>query len=333
MTDLDEKLLRCFLQNAGAHHGLEELAANLGLSSRETRGALRDLQEAGCPIEQHPHYGWRLTGEPATLMGDFMAAQIRERRAFWEIGVFRQTRSTNDLIHRLGAAGAGEGRVVFAESQTAGRGRYGRAWSGAPGKALLFSCLFRPIWPRDQWTLLTPMTAVALCRALDGLTGGAMKIKWPNDLWIQGRKVGGILTELNRDRHGEWFAVTGIGLNVGQTAEDFPDELRATAISVFQACGEPVGRHRLAASALEQLAGLYAGMVTPSARESMLDEYRGRSALMRRRVVARVGTEEISGCVHGFDLAGGMTLETETGLRTLCSGEITRVLPDHAPAP
>ena len=141
-------------------------------------------------------------------------------RAHWRV-----TDSTNERARELAAAGAPHGTLVTADEQTAGRGRQGRAWSAAPRDAVLMSMVLREIRPE-----LPLAAAVAVCEALPGLDA---RIKWPNDVWVEGRKLAGILVE---GRPQEGWAVLGIGLNV--STEEFPGELREIATSVRLAAGE-----------------------------------------------------------------------------------------------
>ena len=139
--------------------------------------------------------------------------------------------STNDYARELALAGAVHGTVVLAESQTAGRGRQGRSWIAPPGSALTLSALLR--LDRDRLALLPLAAAVATCEACEAVCEVEARIKWPNDVWLDGRKAAGILIEA---RPQEGWAVVGIGLNVN-TAQQFPAELEGIATSLRIACG------------------------------------------------------------------------------------------------
>jgi BirA family biotin operon repressor/biotin-[acetyl-CoA-carboxylase] ligase len=175
-----------------------------------------------------------------------------------EVLVFEETNSTNDLAARAGRDGAGEGLVIFAETQTAGRGRLGRKWISRPHQGLLFSVLLRPRAPQDQWATLTFCAALAVAEAAEELTQCAAAIKWPNDVLIQGRKVSGILLETHQSP-APGFVVMGIGVNVLQSAADFPPELRSLAGSLSMAATAPVSREAAAISILSRLDAHYLG--------------------------------------------------------------------------
>jgi BirA family biotin operon repressor/biotin-[acetyl-CoA-carboxylase] ligase len=148
-----------------------------------------------------------------------------------------QVASTNDIAIARGKAGAAEGTLVIAEHQTAGRGRYGRRWEAPPGKCLLVSVVLRHRLLRDQVALPNLVGAIAIARALQTTHGLDARIKPPNDVRIEKRKVAGVLTELAYDAQQHPFFVLGFGVNVNIVLENFPSELREIATSVRIACG------------------------------------------------------------------------------------------------
>lgn len=142
---------------------------------------------------------------------------------------FRVTDSTNARARELAEAGAPHGTVVTAAEQTAGRGRQGRTWTAPAGKALLYSAVLRPL---DERHLLLPLSVpIAVCEAAEELEPGIeCRIKWPNDIWVNGRKLAGVLIEAKPQDH---WAVIGVGLNLSITPSEFPPDLREMAVSLF----------------------------------------------------------------------------------------------------
>jgi len=183
-----------------------------------------------------------------------------------EVIVYRETTSTNDVIRHLGESGCAEGTAVFAETQTAGRGRQGRAWHSSAGKGLWFSVLLRPAAAYFQDGLLTKLTAVALAQEL-----GA-RIKEPNDIFLNGKKLAGILIEAQSGPNA--FCALGIGLNVEQAPEDFAPEIRELATSLRLAGQAPEPRETLAARLLTALDALYRGL--PAIKPQIERLYRER---------------------------------------------------------
>jgi BirA family transcriptional regulator, biotin operon repressor / biotin---[acetyl-CoA-carboxylase] ligase len=220
----------------------------------------------------------------------------------------RVTDSTNERAKELALGGAPHGTLVTADEQTAGRGRQGRAWVAPAGKALLMSVVLRDLGAVQAYLPLA--AALAVCEACEQSAPVRCEIKWPNDVWVERRKLAGILVE---GRPQEGWAVLGIGLNVSTAEGEFPDELRGLATSLSAAGGEP-------ASLGEVLARLL------SALEARLDaspgeivaRWRERDAL-RGQTVRWAGGE---GTATGIDDSGALMVETSSGRVTLDAGEV-----------
>jgi biotin-[acetyl-CoA-carboxylase] ligase BirA-like protein len=171
--------------------------------------------------------GAKIKNLRATLQTTFIGCQIEH---------YAQVASTNDIAIARGKAGAAEGTLIIAEHQTAGRGRYGRNWEAPPGKCLLVSVVLKHRLLRDQVTLPNLIGAIAIAQAIRTTHGLDARIKMPNDVRIEKKKVAGVLTELAYDKEHQPFFVLGFGVNVNNVLEDFPPELRGTATSVRMAC-------------------------------------------------------------------------------------------------
>jgi BirA family transcriptional regulator, biotin operon repressor / biotin---[acetyl-CoA-carboxylase] ligase len=210
----------------------------------------------------------------------------------------RLTDSTNERAKQLAVAGAPHGTLVTADEQTAGRGRQGRAWTAPPRSAVLMSVVLREL---DERLPLT--AAVALCEALPVEAA----IKWPNDVWIGGRKVAGILVE---GRPQEGWAVLGVGVNV--TTEAFPSELAETATSLHLAGFDATPAQVLA----DLLESLSRWLDAPPAR--VLETWRSLDALKGVRVRWAGG----EGIADGIDDSGALRVDTASGPMTLDAGEV-----------
>jgi BirA family biotin operon repressor/biotin-[acetyl-CoA-carboxylase] ligase len=171
-----------------------------------------------------------------------------------EIVVVEETESTNDLAWEAARRGAAEGFVAFAERQTKGRGQYGRGWESPPYLGLWFSVLLRPALTLRESPLLTSQLAEVISATIAEEIGAAPRIKPPNDIYINERKVAGILVEGRTASDGSYQAVAGIGINVNQTIHDFPEQLRATAGSLAMATGSNLSRQELAIALLRKVA-------------------------------------------------------------------------------
>jgi len=169
------------------------------------------------------------------------------------IQTYDRVGSTNDLALQCGIDGAAEGTLIVAESQTQGRGRHGRSWLAPPRSSILASVILRHRLRADQVGLPNLIGAVAIATAINELTNLSARIKWPNDVLIQGRKVGGVLTELEYDQHRQPFFVMGFGVNVNTTRADLPEELRASATSLQIETHREISRVSLLQAILHQL--------------------------------------------------------------------------------
>ena len=220
----------------------------------------------------------------------------------------RLTDSTNARARELAQAGAPDGTVVTAAEQSAGRGRQGRSWSAPPGRALLMSAIVRDLSPRDS--LLPLAVPVAVAEACDEFAGTRCGIKWPNDVWIDGRKLSGILLE---GRPQEGWAIIGVGLNVGTTPEEFPDELRETATSLVIASGSDPGLEAVLAELLARLEARLA-----DSADATLAAWRERDVLHGSRVRWAGG----EGQAAGIDSDGSLLVETDSDRVALDAGEV-----------
>jgi BirA family transcriptional regulator, biotin operon repressor / biotin---[acetyl-CoA-carboxylase] ligase len=220
----------------------------------------------------------------------------------------RLTDSTNARARELALAGAPDGTVVTATEQTAGRGRQGRAWTAPAGRALLMSALVRDLSKRDA--LLPLAVPVAVAEACDAFTTGPAGIKWPNDIWVGERKLAGILLE---GRPQEGWAVIGVGLNVGTTADEFPEELRDMATSLAIESGDDPGVEPVLQAIL---AALDRRLGDPP--RSILAAWRERDVLAGRTVRWNGG----EGTASGLDDSGALLVETPDGSVALDAGEV-----------
>lgn len=329
MNTLDSRLLGA-LRAAAVHLPASELAAQLG----ETPAALRDqvagLLAAGFEIEDRPGLGFRLISTPDRLIADDLTARLGPCPLVREIVVFAETDSTNELALQRGRQGTDAGLVIFAERQNAGRGRFGRRWESASHRGLWFTLLLRPEFPLGQWSRLTTWAAVAVAAAIERQTGRRAAIKWPNDVFLNDRKVAGILIESGTDAAGRTFAVVGIGINVNQEAEEFPPEIADRATSLRLVLGRSLDRSALAVEVLSQLHARYP--LVESAFAELVGEAADRSLLLGRWVQLRSGLHLHEGLAESLDENGQLRVRSGDGSsESFVAGEVTvvgsRVIP------
>jgi BirA family biotin operon repressor/biotin-[acetyl-CoA-carboxylase] ligase len=220
----------------------------------------------------------------------------------------RLTDSTNARARELALAGAPDGTVVTATEQSAGRGRQGRSWSAPAGKALLMSAIVRDLTRRDA--LLPLAVPVAAAEGCDRFAGTRCGIKWPNDIWVDGRKLSGILLE---GRPQEGWAVIGIGLNVGTLPDEFPEDLQETATSLAIESGSDPGVEAVLEAVLEELERW---LTQPP--DAIVAAWRERDVLLGKGVRWAGG----EGIAAGLDKDGALLVETDSGRVALDAGEV-----------
>ncbi|GAB4415011.1 MAG: biotin--[acetyl-CoA-carboxylase] ligase [Thermodesulfovibrionales bacterium] len=231
--------------------------------------------------------------------------------------------STNTLAMVLGDKGAPHGTVVVADMQYKGRGRLGRTWVSPPGVNIYMSVLLRPAIKSEDATLLTIMAAVACARAIRTATGLQVKIKWPNDLMVSDKKVGGILTEIKSCERRIIFAVIGVGINVNASMEDFPPDVRSAATSIRNETAKEQSRDLLIADILNELDRWYAILIM-AGRKTLLDEWRCHTSTLKRSVTVTLGKEVYSGIAEDIDDEGMLMLKLPSGvLKKISAGDLT----------
>ncbi len=247
---------------------------------------------------------------------------LRGQEFFGDLLIFSELDSTNRYLKEQAAKGAAAGTVVLAERQSAGRGRLGRSFFSPEGKGIYMSVLLRPEIELQKSVRITSMAAVAAARAIERVSGITAQIKWVNDIFLNKKKVCGILTEAGIDYEKGTldYAVLGIGVNVGRM--EFPEELAAIATSVSNECGRNVSRNELIAELLKELA-----YWQPSLRDgSFLVESRKRSILLGNEIlVVDALAEGGSYTARAIDLddMGHLLIERDGKCQELNSGEVS----------
>ena len=311
-TSTRQALLQALSAAGGDYVSGQQLADTLGVSRAAVHKAAAALSAQGYALEAVSRRGYRLAG------GDpFCAEAVGPYPA--PVHVYDTLESSNRTAKLLALDGAPHGTLVLTAHQSAGRGRLGRKFESPAGKGVYCSILLRPELPAASAQTVTIRAAVAVCRAVQKLCGLELAIKWVNDLYYQGKKVCGILTEAGTDLESgrlEWLVV-GIGLNLTATAEDFPPELAAKAGSLYPGGPAPVSRAALAGAIGRELLALCPGF-------ACLDEYRARCFVPGHWVTVCTGTETYAAQALSIDDAGRLVVQREGGrTEALRCGEVT----------
>ncbi len=319
----DTKILSALRAHPDGVSGAQ-LAGQLDISRAAIWARMEELRKVGYDIEASPHFGYKLVDSPDALHADDLLARLGKTRVVGrDIQVFEQTTSTNDVIEKLARDGVKEGAVVFAESQTRGRGRLGRKWISPTRKGLWFSVLLRPSVNPQETTQLTVASATALRRAIKTVTGLSAEIKWPNDLLLGGKKVEGILTEMSAEVDRVRHIILGIGVDVNQDANEFPAELRGIATSLKIEAGEAISRAGLATEMLRELDADYT-RIGAGKFPQLADEWEAGCATIGKNVSVQMGARLIRGRAEALDDDGALLVRTEHGhLERVIGGDVT----------
>lgn len=276
-----EQVLRVLEDNQGSHVSGADIAQTLGISRNAIWKAINALRTEGYSISAATNKGYALSRENDLISPQSIERHLPARHPF-TLSVRKRVDSTNAEGRRRALEGAPEGTVVIAEEQTEGRGRRGNSFYSPPLTGLYLSIILRPNLLADQAQYITTAAAVAVAQAIEETFGRPASIKWVNDVYCEGRKVSGILTEATLDMESGQVehAVLGIGVNVKVPEGGFPDELSSIA-GVVSDEGAGAARNKLAASILTHFWTLYENIE----ERAYFDEYRRRCFLIGQPIV------------------------------------------------
>lgn len=233
---------------------------------------------------------------------------------------FATLSSTNDVAKELALRGEEEGTVILAEEQTAGRGTKGRSWYSARSLGLYASIILRPT--RADLSLLPLAMGLACREALNEAFNLGVVSKWPNDLILHKRKLGGLLLESSYAGRLPSFAIFGLGLNLNHEVDDFPEELKDKAISLRQACGRKIDRSILLEQLWPKINFWYRAFLQGEDEKIITSFEQGHIFLRGEEITVLHNGQEIVGLFDGFTLEGALKLVTAHGVLSLTTGEL-----------
>ena len=302
-----ERILERLL--AGETVSGQAISAELGVTRAAVWKQIEQLRALGFVIESQGKQGYRLLSCPDSLMAPVIARGLQTRWAGRHIVYLPSVDSTNRRARQLAAEGAPHGTLVIADEQTAGRGRRGRGWISPAGEGVFMSLILRPQSHPSEVARLSMQTALAVALSIAQTTGLDARIKWPNDIVCGGRKVCGMLLEMNADEQAVHDVVAGIGINVHQT--QFAPEIAQTASSLDLLSGQRVCRAALVRAFLEAFERTEA----LAAQGALMDAYRARSATLGQRVQVIAPAGSFNGTALEVTDSGSLIVEDEEGQR------------------
>ncbi|MGI6606418.1 MAG: biotin--[acetyl-CoA-carboxylase] ligase [Peptococcia bacterium] len=320
---MKQKILELLSQRQGTFISGEELSNMLNISRTAVWKHIHSLKEEGYRILASPRRGYVLTERPDILTETEIRSGLETRVFGQKVAFFPLLDSTNEEAKRLAAAGAPEGTVVVSEQQQQGKGRIGRQWASPPKIGLWFTLILRPAVLPVHAAQLTFVSAVAVCLALKEATGLPLTLKWPNDLLWDGKKVGGILTELSAEIEKINFIIVGIGINVNQKEEDWPSELRNMAVSLQIAAGRTFHRAAILQVILAKYEELYHNYLQ-NGFAPILQAWRELNSTLGQEVVVKSPEGSFVGRAEDVNADGCLLVRKASGeLETVIVGDVS----------
>lgn len=316
-----DKILDILEENRGKRISGAELAAQLGISRNAVWKAVNYLRDEGHMISAVKNCGYCLENSSSTL--SVPAIEKRLNTDMYSIKTYKTVTSTNTMLKQMAQEGAPEGTVIIAEEQTSGRGRMNREYFSPKGTGIYISMLVRPHLPAQKALLLTTCTAVAAAKAIEAVTGKAAGIKWVNDVFMDGKKVCGILTDASVNvENGELnYAVIGVGINLLEPEKGFPDSIKSIAGAILD------GSENLGSQKAEIIAGLlnnFAECYKNLSDKAYYHEYVKRSVLIGETVTFNYRGESCEGEVTGINEDYSLAVSiSENETLSLSSGEVS----------
>lgn len=326
-ADADATILSQLLEAWPNYVSGSSIARRLGITRVSVWGRLEKLKESGFVFEAVRNRGYRLLERPEQLHVSLVRALLERRKQTVDLLYLPVVDSTNDEAERQLAQGCGTPMVVLARRQERGRGRLGRRWHSADHGNLYLSFAFRPRMEPSKLQRFTPWMGVRLAELLRERCAAPIQVKWPNDLYCQGKKLAGMLTEARVDADGTRDLVFGLGLNVNSDPADWPDEVAAVAASLQTVSGQAQDINELAAAVIEVVVEGYQEVLNAQADALLPERWRRLDMLSDREVVIERGNKtRLEGWARGIDPGGALLVEFATGgVQPVLAGDV--VLP------
>jgi BirA family biotin operon repressor/biotin-[acetyl-CoA-carboxylase] ligase len=321
LTMYKEKILNLLRTSRASFLSGEELAHKCGISRTMVWKHIQTLEKDGFTIEAVPSQGYRILNEPDILRASDIKQGLKTKLMGKELHLLREVASTNTYGMELASKGSPEGTVVIAETQTAGKGRRGRKWISPKGN-LYLSVLLRPEIPFHKAPLITLMGAVAVASALRATCNLAPAIKWPNDIFLSGKKVSGLLTEMSAEQDRIKHIVLGIGIDVNMELSTLPEDVRAQTTTLASETGHRVDRTQLLRQLLLSLEEWYQVYLKNDA--AVLEEWEKFNMTIGNRVMVSGQGATIEGLAHSIDSEGRLLIQLDDGtLKQIAAGDVT----------
>lgn len=321
-TNIKNELLKRLFEAKGNPISGQEFANEFGLSRTAIWKYIREFEEDGYEIASVRKKGYVLIASPDLVNAPNIQKHLQTVTYGRTIDYYKSCDSTQILAHDAAQTGVPDGTLIVAEEQTAGKGRLSRPWSSAAHKGIWMSLIVRPSLMPQQAPQMTLVAAVAIVRAIENITGIEATIKWPNDILIDGKKMTGILTELQSEPDRVKAIILGIGMNVNQDEDDFPEELKDIATSLKIEGRKPIDRAKMIAEILSFIES-YTKMYEKHGFGPIKLLWEGYSNIAGKRIRAVMLNETVEGTAIGISEEGLLELQLDNGtVRGIYSADI-----------
>lgn len=327
MGEVKERVLKILKNKFREFVSGEDMAWEMGISRTAIWKHVKELQEEGYTVESSSRKGYRLVGVPDLLFPPALRKGLEGCLVGSQIEYLKEIPSTNDHAKELAKQGAPEGTVVISEVQVEGKGRMDRDWISPKG-GLWMSVILRPQLAPNEAQGITLLVGVALARVLNRSYVGC-SIKWPNDIYVGGKKVAGILTEMEAEMDGINYVVVGMGVNVNFSVDALPKDLQEGATTIMDEKGEMVHRTDMARDILRELDKVYADFNSGLLPE-LLGEWKELSSTIGQRVKVLTRKEPIVGEAVAISKEGALIVEKDDGtMEKVIAGECIHLRPNE----
>lgn len=311
-SSIRKQLLKLFSEHEGEFLSGQMISDKLGCSRTAVWKHIEELRKDGFELEAVQRKGYRILKKPDKISGNEIQLGLQTKFFGREVHYEESVTSTQKVAHKLAYEDVPEGAIVVAEEQVTGRGRLGRAWFAPKYTGIWVSIILKPTIPPQQAPQLTLLAAVGVVRGIKAATGIQCEIKWPNDILINGKKLVGILTELQAEADRINAVIIGIGINVNQQIEHFPEDLREKATSLAIEVGKKLNRSTILQAILKEMEDLYIDYLENGFQVVKL-LWESYAVSIGKQIKARTINETISGKALGITDDGVLLLEDEKG--------------------
>ena len=303
----------------------QELCERFQVSRTAVWKVINQLKEDGYEIEAVKNRGYHLVLSPDALSKAEIESRLSSKWAGRNLYVYEETDSTNLRIKQLAEEGAPHGTLAVANKQTAGRGRRGRSWESPSGTSIYMSILLKPEFAPQKASMVTIVMAMAIAKAIEKVSGLEAKIKWPNDIVVNGKKVCGILTEMNAELDYIRYVVIGIGINVNnRSMSDFEESIQQNGSSLYIESGKEINRAVLVAAAMDAFEKYYSTFEQMGNLSGLLEEYNNCLISMGKEVKVLDPKGEFTGISEGINAEGELIVKLPEGnVTTIYAGEVS----------